>query len=68
MVPSVFSTGADQLKVAEPAVTAMENGPIEALLTPFEAEIVILVVVPTSAMTGVPVSWPVLELNVAQAG
>ena len=68
MLPSVFATGATQLKLADPAVTAIENGPIDALLLPLLAVMVILVVVPTFATLGVPVNSPVLALKVAQDG
>ncbi len=68
MLPSVLSTGATQDKVAEPAITEMENGPIDALLLPLVAVMVMLLVVPTLATAGAPLNVPVLALKVAQVG
>jgi hypothetical protein len=46
----------------------MTNGAIEALVVLFQAEMMMLPVVPSSAALGKPLRAPVAELNLAQAG
>ena len=70
----MFSVGASQDSVAEPVAAAEAgsictvNGPIDAVLLPSVAVMVMAPVVPTSALVGVPESTPVLALKVAHAG
>ena len=67
-----FLVGATQVRVADPvetavgAVTSMVNGPIDAVVPPSLAVMVMAPVVPTSAVVGVPVKLPGGGLNVAQ--
>jgi hypothetical protein len=71
-VPFVFSLGGSQLKVTdspEPAAaTWMLNGPMAADPDASLAVMVTVEVVPTSFAVGVPLSAPVVLLNVAQVG
>jgi hypothetical protein len=46
----------------------MTNGAIEALAVLFQAEMVMLPLVPSSSALGKPLSAPVAVLNLAQAG
>lgn len=64
----VLVTGATQAKVADPAVTAMANGPTDAVLVPLLAVMVIPLDVPTLTIDGVPVNAPVVALKFAQPG
>ena len=72
----VFSVGAVQDRVAEPvagpagaaALTTIANGPIDALLLPLVAVMLMPALVPSLATVGVPVNAPVLALKAAHAG
>jgi hypothetical protein len=73
-VPLVFSVGAAQVNVADPvafpagALTAMANGPMDALLKPLLAIMVIFPAVPILLAVGMPLNAPVLESKPAHAG
>jgi hypothetical protein len=71
----VFSVGAVQDSVAEPvaglaggALTTIAKGPIDALLLPLVAVMLIPALVPSLAAAGVPVNAPVLVLKAAHVG
>jgi hypothetical protein len=54
--------------VDDGAVTAIAKGPIDALLLPLDAVMVMPADVPSLATAGLPVSAPVLVLKAAHAG
>ena len=55
-------------ELATGLVTVMLKGDIEADDAPSDTVIMMLLYLPAVAATGVPASWPVLELKVAQLG
>ena len=72
----MFSVGSVQDRVAEPvagggaegALTAIVNGPIDELLLPLVPVMVMLPVVPSLAVAGLPVIAPVLASKAAHVG
>ena len=71
----MFSVGAVQDREAEPvaglaggALTTISKGPMDALLPPLLAVMVMPAVVPSLTAAGVPVRAPVLALKVAHVG
>jgi hypothetical protein len=73
-VPFVLSAGAIQDRDTDPvvddggAVTSIVNGAKEAVALPSRAVRMILPVVPTLLLAGVPEIWPVLASRLAQLG
>lgn len=71
-MPSSFSVGAVQLRVAEPVdtlTTVIENaGSVASPPLPSLTLITMFELVPTSAAVGVPDRRPVVVLKLAQAG